>query len=103
MELLAGVGALTRIIEPEPTRPDGWDLADAEAEGWSTADARAWLKSKREGEKAAVDAYMKALTLGGSRPLPGLFEAAGLKFEFGERPVAAVVEAVEGELATIGE
>ena len=44
--LLAGGGALTRIIEPEPTRPDGWDLADAEAEGWGAADALAWLKSQ---------------------------------------------------------
>jgi oligoendopeptidase F len=61
-----------------------------------------WLKSKREGERAAVDAYVRALTLGGSRPLPGLFEAAGLSFEFGEKPVAAVVEAVEEELAKLG-
>jgi oligoendopeptidase F len=62
-----------------------------------------WLKSKKEGERAAVDAYVKALTLGGSRPLPDLFEAAGLKFEFGEGPVAGVVEAVEKELVAIGE
>lgn len=60
-----------------------------------------WLKSRREGQKAAVDAYVNALTLGGSQPLPQLFEAAGLAFEFGERPVAAVVEAVEAELATL--
>jgi hypothetical protein len=46
LEMLAGVGALTRVVEPEATRPDGWDLADAEAEGWGTADAVAWLKSR---------------------------------------------------------
>jgi putative DNA primase/helicase len=46
LELLAEVGALTRIVEPEPTRPDGWDLADAEAEGWGAADTMAWLKSR---------------------------------------------------------
>ncbi len=62
-----------------------------------------WLKSKREGQKTAVDAYVKALTLGGSQPLPQLFEAAGLAFEFGEKPVAAVVEAVEAELASLRE
>jgi oligoendopeptidase F len=62
-----------------------------------------WLKSKREGERAAVDAYVRALTLGGSQPLPKLFQAAGLSFEFGEKPVAAVVEAVEAELATLRE
>jgi oligoendopeptidase F len=60
-----------------------------------------WLKGRREGEKAAVDAYVRALTLGGSRPLPELFKTAGLKFDFGEGPVAGVVEAVEGELATL--
>jgi oligoendopeptidase F len=62
-----------------------------------------WLKSKREGERAAVDAYVRALAMGGSRPLPQLFEAAGLSFEFGEGPVAAVVGAVEGELGRLGE
>ena len=46
LEMLAGVGALPRIVDPEPARPDGWDLADAEAEGWSTAHALAWLKSR---------------------------------------------------------
>ena len=45
LELLAGVGALTRVVDPEATRPDGWDLADAEAEGWGAAEAIGWLKS----------------------------------------------------------
>lgn len=57
-----------------------------------------WLKSKREGERAAVDAYVRALTLGGSRPLPQLFEAAGLRLDFSEKPIAEVAEAVEREL-----
>lgn len=61
-----------------------------------------WLKSKTEGEKAAVDAYIRALTLGGSKPLPQLFQAAGLTFDFGEKPIGAVTEAVEKELAAIG-
>ena len=46
LELLAGVGALTRVVDPEATRPDGWDLADAEAEGWGAAEAIGWLKSR---------------------------------------------------------
>jgi hypothetical protein len=46
LEMLAEVGALTRAVYPEAIRPDGWDLADAEAEGWGTADAVAWLKSR---------------------------------------------------------
>lgn len=60
-----------------------------------------WLKSKTEGEKSAVDAYVRALSLGGSKPLPKLFEAAGLSFDFGEKPVAAVAQAVEQELAML--
>lgn len=58
-----------------------------------------WQSSKVRGEKAAVDAYIRALTLGGSRPLPELFKAADLSFDFGDATVARVVEAVEGELA----
>ncbi len=62
-----------------------------------------WLKSRREGEKSAVDAYIRALTLGGSRPLPDLFAAAGLTFDFGESTIARVVEAVEAELTKLPE
>lgn len=59
---------------------------------------RLWLKSKQDGERSAVDAYVRALSLGGSKPLPELFAAAGLSFDFGEKPVASVVEAVEREI-----
>ena len=62
---------------------------------------RLWLKSKKEGEKAAVDAYIRALSLGGSKPLPELFAAAGLSFDFGDGPVAGVVDAVERELEAL--
>lgn len=58
-----------------------------------------WLTSKTAGEKAAVDAYIRALSLGGSRPLPDLFAAAGLRFDFGDATVGRVVEAVEREIA----
>jgi oligoendopeptidase F len=60
-----------------------------------------WLKSRREGQKAAVDAYLKALSLGGSRPLPDLFAAAGLAFDFGDKTVATIVEAVEAEIESL--
>ena len=62
-----------------------------------------WLRSKNEGEAAAVDGYTRALTLGGSKPLPALFEAAGIRFAFGEETVASIVEAVERELERIGD
>jgi hypothetical protein len=44
--MLAEVGAMARLVDPESTLPDGWDLADAEAEGWDAAQALAWLKSR---------------------------------------------------------
>jgi oligoendopeptidase F len=62
-----------------------------------------WLKSGEEGEPAAVNAYIRALTLGGSRPLPDLFATAGLEFDFGDATIARIVEAVEGELERIGD
>lgn len=62
-----------------------------------------WLRGKREGERVAVDDYIKALRLGGSRPLPELFAAAGVKFDFGDATVARVIEAVEKELESIVE
>jgi hypothetical protein len=42
-----------------------------------------WIRSLDEGADVALDAYKKALWLGGSRPLPELFAAAGLEFDFG--------------------
>lgn len=62
-----------------------------------------WLKSLEEGESAAIDAYIHAMQLGGSRPLPELFEAAGLEFDFGETTVSRLVDRVEAELAKLPE
>ena len=57
-----------------------------------------WLRSLEEGEKTAVEDYLKALKLGGSKPLPELFKAAGLKFDFGADMVKRLVDRVEKEL-----
>lgn len=62
-----------------------------------------WVKSLEEGQDAAIEAYMNGLRLGGSRPLPELFEAAGLKFDFGPSMVGRLVERVEQELAKLPE
>lgn len=43
--LLAAVGARTRCILPPPTTPEGWDLADGEAEGWDSARVRAFIEA----------------------------------------------------------
>src|SRR4029453_13512391 len=62
-----------------------------------------WLKSLEEGPKAAIDAYFSGLRLGGSRPLPELFKAAGLKFDFGPEMVKRLVDRVERELEKLPE
>lgn len=56
-----------------------------------------WLQSKQDTGSALAN-YRKALALGGSRPLPELFSAAGLKFDFSEKTIAPLIDAVEKEL-----
>jgi oligoendopeptidase F len=59
-----------------------------------------WLQARRNVSKA-LENYTKALSLGGSRPLPELFAAAGLKFDFGPDTVRTLMQEVERELATL--
>jgi len=56
-----------------------------------------WLRAQ-ENLREAVSAYRKALALGGSRPLPELFEAAGIGFSFGRETVAPLTEKLAEEL-----
>jgi oligoendopeptidase F len=56
-----------------------------------------WLASRRS-EKDAIAAYKRALSLGGSRPLPELFAAAGLRFDFGPGTVKELMDAIGAEL-----
>ncbi|MEC8734509.1 MAG: M3 family oligoendopeptidase [Planctomycetota bacterium] len=60
-----------------------------------------WLNSKRKGEREAIGAYKKALALGGSKPLPQLFETAECRFDFGSEIVGELMDAVRDELETI--
>ncbi|MEN0020076.1 MAG: M3 family oligoendopeptidase [Planctomycetota bacterium] len=62
-----------------------------------------WMVSLDEGEEAAIDRYLRALKLGGSKPLPDLFAAAGLPFDFGEATIGRVAERVTAELAKLPE
>lgn len=62
-----------------------------------------WLMSLEQGEQAALDAYKRAMSLGGSKPLPELFEAAGLPFDFGAETVGRLVERVRSELEKLPE
>ncbi|MCH7962041.1 MAG: M3 family oligoendopeptidase, partial [Planctomycetes bacterium] len=60
-----------------------------------------WLRSLQDGEPAAITDYLNALRLGGSRPLPELFAAANLAFDFGPETVERLIDRVELELAKL--
>jgi oligoendopeptidase F len=59
-----------------------------------------WANSRRDAEKALRD-YQTALALGGSRPLPDLFRAAGCRLEFSAKTIRPLVELVRSELSTL--
>jgi oligoendopeptidase F len=59
-----------------------------------------WANSRRDKAQALKD-YKRALALGGSRPLPELFAAAGCKFEFSRKTMAPLVTLVRAELAKL--
>jgi oligoendopeptidase F len=57
-----------------------------------------WLRFKQD-QGAALGGYRSALALGGSRPLPELFAAAGARFDFSAATIKPLVDAVQEELA----
>jgi oligoendopeptidase F len=59
-----------------------------------------WLQYKNDRAKAIAN-YRHALSLGGARPLPELFKAAGLRFDFGPETVRTLVAAVEDDLQAL--
>jgi len=56
-----------------------------------------WANSKRDKAKALGD-YKNALALGGSRPLPELFRAAGCRFEFSAKTIQPIAKMLRKEL-----
>ncbi len=56
-----------------------------------------WANSKRDKARAMAD-YKRGLALGGSRPLPELFAAAGCRFQFDAPTVRPLVAMVQEEL-----
>ena len=56
-----------------------------------------WARA-REDLPAALADYRQTLALGGSRPLPELFETAGLRFDFSEQTIAPLMDMVRQEL-----
>ena len=56
-----------------------------------------------QGRDVALDNYKRALALGGSRPLPELFQAAGVPFDLSPDRIGSLVGTVEGRLAELPE
>jgi len=56
-----------------------------------------WMQFKKN-RQLAMDNYCKALALGGTKTLPQLFEAAGLKFDFSPDRIKVLMEFVKGQM-----
>jgi len=56
-----------------------------------------WANS-REDKRRALEQYKAALSMGGSRPLPELFSAAGCRFDFSEQALGPVMRFARREL-----
>lgn len=59
-----------------------------------------WKQFKNDKEKA-LDNYVNALSLGGTRTLPELFKAAGLEFNFAPERIRELMEFVKDEMITL--
>ena len=59
-----------------------------------------WANSKRD-QAGALKQYKEALGLGGSRPLPELFSAAGCRFDFSRQTIGPLVGLVQEELGRL--
>jgi oligoendopeptidase F len=56
-----------------------------------------WMQYKKNPEQA-LDNYMNALSLGGTKTLPGLYKAAGLKFDFSPENIKTLMDFVNEEM-----
>ena len=59
-----------------------------------------WLKAMEDPRRALAN-YRAALSLGGTRPLPELFAAAGIRFDFSEQTLKPLMDSLESELAAL--
>lgn len=49
----------------------------------------------QEDRKRAIECYMKGLSLGGSQPLPELFKASGISFDFSEATIRPLIDLLQ--------
>jgi oligoendopeptidase F len=59
-----------------------------------------WMKAKEDPQRA-LSGYRAGLKLGGTRPLPELFSAAGIQFDFSEKTLRPLINAVRDELSQL--
>ena len=59
-----------------------------------------WLQYRNDAEMALAN-YANAMRLGGSKPLPELFEAGGMEFDLGHSTVQGLIDAVRDELSRL--
>ncbi|MEX0967593.1 MAG: M3 family oligoendopeptidase [Bacteroidia bacterium] len=59
-------------------------------------------KNFRENPEKGLRQYLEALKLGYSRPLPEIYEAAGIRFDFSKSYIKALADFVREELAKLG-
>ena len=59
-----------------------------------------WLQYRESPEKA-LNNYANSMKMGGSRPLPQLFEAGDMSFDFGQATVQGLIDAVRDELSKL--
>ena len=58
-------------------------------------------KQFKENKEQALDNYINALSLGGTRTLPELYQAAGLKFDLSEGYIRTLMDFVQKELSAV--
>ncbi|PDZ46943.1 M3 family oligoendopeptidase [Bacillus wiedmannii] len=58
-------------------------------------------KQYKENPKQAIENYKKALSLGSSKSLPEIYEAAGIRFDFSGETIKELMLFVEGELESL--
>lgn len=59
-----------------------------------------WMQYKKDPEQA-LDNYMRALALGGTKTLPELYRAAGLEFNFSPAHIKTLMDFVQSEMIKI--
>ena len=59
-----------------------------------------WANSKQDRSQTLAD-YKAALALGGSRPLPKLFERCNIRLDFSQETVAPMADLLRKELADL--